>query len=433
MVVCAARIVALAAMHGLLYGVRRAMMAPDTDHAGIGWLQGASLAALLERLGPTYIKLGQVLSTRPDLIGAAVAAGLSRLQDRVRAVPRPVAMRALRDGLGRDPAELFSFVSPTPLACGSIAQVHRATTNDGREVVVKIRRPGVVRRLEIDVTLLLELAGVIERLGLRFPVRPWIRQFADAVRAQLDLGREAANYHVLRDNLADIAGLRIPAVVDELTTPSVLTLEFLDDLHHVDAPQLPLEDRRRALRVGLTALYRMIFVDGFVHADLHPGNVFFRPGGECVLLDAGVVARLDGEVRADFIDFFFGLVANRGEDCARIIHDGALYRAPWSDRDAFEAEIRALVTRFSALPARDFEVTAFAMGLFDVQHRHEIYGAPDFMMAIVALLGYEGIVKRVEADLDFQGMARGVLLRARGLSLGRRVKKSKLGEAAHAS
>ena len=413
LLVSGARIVAITAVHGLLYGVRRGLMAPDADPAGIGRLQGASLAALLERLGPTYVKLGQVLSTRPDLIGGAVAAGLSRLQERVRAVPGPIAMRALRDGLARDPAELFSFVAPTPLACGSIAQIHRATTTSGRDVVVKIRRPGIVRRLEADVTLLLELAAVIERLGLRFPVRPWLRQFADAVRAQLDLEHEADNYRLLRNNLADIAGLRIPAVVHELTAPSVLTLEFLDNLHHIDEQQLSFEDRRRALHVGLTALYRMIFVDGFVHADLHPGNVFFRRGGECVLLDAGVVARLEGAVRLDFIDFFIGLVANRGERCAQIIYDNALYRAPASDRDAFEAEVRALVARFSALPARDFEVTAFAMGLFDIQHRHQIYGAPDFMMAIVALLCYEGIVKRVEPDLDFQAMARAMLPSAR--------------------
>ncbi|HEX7837882.1 MAG TPA: AarF/UbiB family protein, partial [Kofleriaceae bacterium] len=180
-VIATLRLVAITVAHGLLYGVRRGMMASDAEADQVGRLQGASLAALLERLGPTYIKLGQVLSTRPDLIGGAVAAGLSRLQERVRAVPGPIALRALRDGLGRDPAELFSFVAPSPLACGSIAQVHRATTIDGREVVMKIRRPGVVRRLEADVALLLSLAAGIERLGLRFPVRPWIRQFADAV------------------------------------------------------------------------------------------------------------------------------------------------------------------------------------------------------------------------------------------------------------
>src|SRR5262249_26976117 len=147
-----------------------------------------------------------------------------------------------------------------------------ATMIDGREVVVKIRRPGVVRRLEADVALLLEIAAAMERLGLRFPVRPWIRQFADAVRAQLDLRREAENYRMLRNNLVGIAGVRIPAVVHELTTPSVLTLEFLDHLHHIDKQQLSYEERKLALHVGLAALYQMIFVDGLVHADLHPGN-----------------------------------------------------------------------------------------------------------------------------------------------------------------
>jgi len=198
-----------------------------------------------------------------------------------------------------------------------------------------------------------------------------------------------------------------------LTTTNVLTLEFLDGLHHIDAQYLASDDRQRALHAGLAALYHMIFIDGFVHADLHPGNVFFRRGGECVLLDAGVVARLDGVVRLDFIDFFLGLVTNRGEDCARIIYDNALYRAPISDRAAFEFEVSAAVSQFSTLPASDFEVAAFATALFDIQHRHHIYGGPDFMMAIVALLSYEGIVKRVQPDLDFQTIARNMLPGAR--------------------
>src|SRR6185503_15481320 len=207
------RVLAITAAHGLRYAVRRGMLARDADAREIGRLRGACAAALLERLGPTYVKLGQVLSTRPDLLGSAVATELSRLQDCVRPLPAPIAMRALRDGLGRDPAELFSFVSTTPLACGSIAQVHRATTVDGRSVALKIRRPGIDRRVDADVKLLLEIAAVLERLGLRFPLRPWLRQFTDAVRAQLDLAREAANYGTLTRNLAGVTGVRLPAVV----------------------------------------------------------------------------------------------------------------------------------------------------------------------------------------------------------------------------
>jgi ubiquinone biosynthesis protein len=308
---------------------------------------------------------------------------------------------------------VFAIVDPRPLACGSIAQVHRATTRDGRDVAIKIRRPGVVRRLAADTALLHAAAAALERLGLAFPLRPWLAQFCDAVAAQLDLAREADNYRALRHNLAGIPGVRLPAVIAELSAPGVLTLELLDGLHHIAAPELPLDDRRRALRAGLAALYHMIFVDGLIHADLHPGNVWFRRGGECVLLDAGVVARLAPAVRCDFVEFFLGLVANRGDDCARIICDGALYRAPAADRGAFAADVRAVVARFSALPAREFEVSGFAMALFDIQHRHRIYGAPDFMMAIVALLGYEGIVKQVEPELDFQAIARELLSAAR--------------------
>jgi ubiquinone biosynthesis protein len=409
----AVRLGYLVALHGLHHAVRRALLPRDAPASELGRLRGRSLAALLERLGPTYVKLGQVLATRPDLLGPAMASGLARLQEHVRPLPSRIAMRALRDGLGREPAEVFALVSPHPLASGSIAQVHRAVTCDGRHVALKIRRPGIARRLAADVRLLVAIATLLERAGLRFPIRPWIRQLTDAIAAQLDLAREAASYRELRANLAGIPGIRLPVVLPELTTSSVLTMELLDDLHHIDTQLLPLDDRRRALHAGLGALYHMIFVDGFLHADLHPGNVFFRRGGQCVLLDAGVVAHLDPAVRLDFIDFFLGLVDNRGDDCARIIHDHALHRAPTADRDAFIADVRAAVARFSALPASEFEVAAFAMALFDLQHRHRIYGAPDFMMAIVALLAYEGIVKRVQPDLDFQAIARHMLPAAR--------------------
>lgn len=405
----------IAAFHGVRYGMRFARLPSDADRRGVRTMQGASLAELLESLGPTYVKLGQVLSTRPDVLGPDLVGGLARLQERVRPVPAPQALRALREGLGARFADGFSHVEPEPLASGSIAQVHRATTRHGQHVVVKIRRPGIVERLEADVRLMLAVATLLERVWLRFPVRPWIEQFADAVRSQLDFEREARSYRLLRSNLAAMPDLRLPAVLPELTAPSVLTLEYLDGLQHVDATDLTREDRIRALRSGLAALYQMIFIDGVIHADLHPGNVFFRRGGECVLLDAGVVAHLTPAVRRDFVDFFYGLVANRGEDCARIIQANAVHCGRDADGDAFERDLRRIVARFSALPARDFEVTSFAMALFDAQHRHQIYSAPDFMMAIVALLGYEGIVKRVEPEMDFQSAARDVLPRARAL------------------
>jgi ubiquinone biosynthesis protein len=416
MLLTAMRIAAIVAAHGVAYGIRSSTIAADADVSEIRYSQGEALASLLERLGPTYVKLGQVLSTRPDVLGVHLAGGLARLQERVQPVSPETALIALREGLGDRLIGRISWVDPTPIASGSIAQVHRAMMTDGREVAVKIRRPGIVRRIDSDARFLIGTAKLATRFGLQFPVVPWLQQFIDAVRAQLDLQREGQNYRDLRTNLAHIRGIRIPEVVFELTTQSVLTMEFIGDLHHVDRMDLPCDPRQRALRVGLEALYQMIFIDGVVHADLHPGNVFFLRSGECVLLDAGVVARLDVPVRRDFVDFFFGLVTDRGVDCARIIHDNALYRSPSLNRTAFDSDVSAVVSRFAALRARDFEVTSFAAALFGVQHRHEVYGSPDFMMAIVALLTYEGIVKRVQPDMDFQSIAHDVLLRARKMS-----------------
>lgn len=403
MLLPAARVLGIALAHGLAFAVRASVQV-DAPSSDVARLRGESLATALEALGPTYIKLGQLLSARPDVIGVELAAGLARLQERVRPLPSELARRALHEGLGPR-AAAFADVDPAPLGSGSIAQVHRATLRDGRPVAVKIRRPDVVRRYAADARVMLGGAWMLARVGLSFPVRPWLVEFLDAVGAQLDLEREGASYRDLAGNLACVPGVRLPAVLPELTSASVLTMELLTDLHHVDDSRLDAADRTAAVRRGLDALFRMIFVDGLVHADLHPGNVFFRRGGECVLVDAGVVARLAPAVRRDFAAFFLGLVTDRGRDCARIVLDQATYRAPDLDREAFDADVEAIVHRFARLPARDFEVTAFAQALFAVQHHHRVYSAPDFMMAIVSLLGYEGIVKRVEPDLDFQAIA----------------------------
>lgn len=414
MLLGAARLVAITSVHFARYALRRARLV-DASPRELRRVQGEATAALLESLGPTYVKLGQVLSTRPDVIGTELANGLSRLQEHVRPLSARTAARAVSDGLGSRLSQ-FASVAPVPIASGSIAQVHRATTLAGEEVILKIRRPGIAHQIERDVSLMLWLTSLVER-WLRFPASSWIEEFANAVRSQLDLKREAEAYNELRSNLACLPNVYVPKPVLDLSSDTVLALEYVGNLCNVGSRELSVADRRQALRAGLDALYRMIFVHGFIHADLHPGNVFFRKGGDCVFLDAGIMARLDERVRRDFCDFFFGLVANRGDECARIIWDNASVIGDSVDRRAFEADVRALVNQFSKLPARDFEVTAFAARLFEIQHQHQVHSAPDFMMTIVALLGYEGIVKRVDPEMDFQSIAFDVLSRARAASV----------------
>ncbi len=411
----AAEVAALCLLHGLTLGLRagrrlltrRGPLPPE--------LLGRSLAALCEALGPTFIKLGQVLSARPDLVSPLVAAPLARLQAGVAPFAAARIPGLLRDAFGRPLEEIFDEFDLAPVASASIAQVHRARLKDGRAVAVKIRRPGLERRVDSDLALLRGAAQVCSRLpGLAaVPLAELVDELGEPVRQQLDLAREAENARRFRRNFAGVDYVRFPAPVDELCTGSVLVMEFLHRLEKVSAHSLSESERRRAAATGLRALYKMIFTDGFVHADMHPGNVFLRPRGELVLLDLGLVAQLSAADHRAFVDFFFGLVTNNGRECARIIYETATHRAPRCDRAAFDSAMVELIDRYSALRAGEFEVTRFVYQLMATQRRFGLRGSTRFIMAILSLVVFEGICKQLDPDCDFQSEALGFLVMAR--------------------
>jgi ubiquinone biosynthesis protein len=378
-------------------------------------LLGHTLADLFESLGATFVKLGQVLSARPDLVSPALAGPLARLQSDVAPFDSRRVPGILRRAFGRPMEEIFADFDPVPVASASIAHVHRARLRDGRQVAVKIRRPGVERRVESDLRLLRGAARALSRLpGMRtMPLSELVDELAAPIRQQLDLAREAENVRRFRGNFAAVDHIRIPAPVDGLCVGSVLVMEFLDRLEAVSSTAFTAAERRTAATAGLRALYKMIFTDAFVHADMHPGNVFLRAHGELVLLDMGLIAELSPEDHRAFVDFFFGLVTNDGPACARILQETATYRARHYDPGAFEADIVRLIDRYSALRARDFEVARFVYELMETQRRHGLRGSTRFIMAILSLVVFDGICKQLDPDCDFQAEALGFLLVAR--------------------
>jgi len=231
-------------------------------------------------------------------------------------------------------------------------------------------------------------------------------EFGSVIEGQLDFGREADSCERMRSNLASLGYVVVPRIYRQFCTGRVLTMEYLPDLTHTtDAALWSYEERRLAAVRSVHAVYTMTFVHGFLHGDLHPGNVFFRPGGVLVLLDFGVVADLEGINLKHFADFFFGIVTNNGRDCARIVYETAI-EAPaegWAD---FSADMVKLVARYSAKRAREFEVSRFAVELFDCQRRHRVCGATRFMKTILAFMVFESIAKQIDPELDFQGEAR---------------------------
>jgi ubiquinone biosynthesis protein len=239
------------------------------------------------------------------------------------------------------------------------------------------------------------------------------KEFGRAIEEQLDFKLEAERNRQFRRNFARNPIVRFPALIEPLCTESVLTMEYMEDLIRVEDLQCLTSNRETLAVYGLRAFYQMIFNDGLVHGDMHPGNVFFNGKGELVILDTGLVAQLDEATRENFTDFFFGMVTRNGQKCAQIIYESATYRTPDCDANGFRAHVAEIVNRHADKNAREFEVTSFAADLFVAQRRYGIRGATDFIMTIISLLVFEGIMKQIHPELDFQDEARRFILKTK--------------------
>jgi ubiquinone biosynthesis protein len=405
----------LTARHGTAFCVRAAYLCLRRRRHECARVFGESLARLCEGLGPTFIKVGQILSSRPDLLPDGVGPPLLRLQDQIAPFDGGQIPKIIEAAFGRSLDELFDSFDLAPVASASIAQVHRARLKDGREVAVKIRRPGISRVVNNDIRILELISKASSRLpGMRaVPLVDLVGDIQLPIRQQLDFHLEAANNRRFREAFARSEHIKIPELVDHLCTEDVLTMEYLDHLRRTDSPHLTVDERKTAALAGLRALYKMIFIDGLIHADMHPGNVFIREFGEFVILDTGLVANLDEKDRRDFVDFFFGLVNNESRECARIILGNASYRARNCDVAGFEAAMTELIARHSALKSHEFEVALFVYQLIDIQRRFRIRGSTKFMMTILSMVVFDGICKRLYPQCDFQKESRAFLITAR--------------------
>ncbi len=369
---------------------------------------GKSLASLLERLGPTFIKLAQVLSSRPDVFPPALTEPLSRLCEHVRPIPRGQIAGLLSAGLGVPPSHIFRDFEWSPTACGSVSQVHRAHLRDGQVVAVKIRRPNAVPSIRADLLLLRWLAACFQHFfTLRgIPLLLIINEFGRILEDQLDFRMEAYNMLRFGSILGHLPDVIVPRVYVELSSESVLIMEYIFNFNRIGELRLSEEKRHQAAQSCVNVLYTMAFEHGFVHTDLHPGNLFFRSNGEIVLVDFGMVTELEGSDLRSFAHFFFGMVTNQGQQCAQVIYDSALSRTPTFDLARFEADMREMISRYASQRAGEFEVSRFACELFQIQRRHGLCGSPKFVSVILAFVVLEGIVKQLYPPLNFMSQAR---------------------------
>jgi ubiquinone biosynthesis protein len=367
-------------------------------------LIGKTLAELLQHLGPTYVKCGQILATRWDLLPPEIIDELQKLQDAATPLNFDMVSRQREDEFGFDVETAFAEVDVEPLASGSVSCVYHGITWDGRCVAIKIRRPKICLIVAQDVACLKAVARAFCKFQ-RFrnvPVVAVADTICVAMEEQLDFERELEMIRRLRKAFDGEASVLLPEPLDALCGPAVITMELLDQFRPTNRNRNISDGTlREAATAGLRALYRMIFVEGLIHCDLHGGNIRLLHDGRVAIVDFGLVAQMDRADRLKFSEFFYSVAIADGRHCAAIIVDTASSLSASLPYDRFEAEIVSLVDSIGSTPAT-FSVSNFVIQLFEIQSRYGIVGSSKFMSAILSLFVFEGIVRHRVPDLDFQ-------------------------------
>ncbi len=366
---------------------------------------GRCLTGLLRRLGATYIKVGQILSTRPDLLPRPVIRELEALQDHVG--PFPFAdVRATLEADFEEPLEvLFAELDPTPIASASVAQVHAATLPTGERVAVKVRRPGIERLVEFDLGAMrlgARLFSLIPSFGLLAPVES-VEEFGRGIRMQLDFATEAANNRRFRANFAGDPDVRFPALFDRLCSSRVLTMELIDGEKILDYARTR-SDPKRLAALGIRVLLKMIFEDGFVHADLHPGNLFVTRDDRIAILDVGLVGELRGEHKDGLARYFAAFARGDGATMARLMTSLSPGRGP-RDPAAFERAMVEFVGRYHGKRLGEVQVSVVFLDMMELLRRHRVRANPTFTLVNIAIIVTEGIGKQLDPEVDLMAAA----------------------------
>jgi ubiquinone biosynthesis protein len=373
------------------------------------------LRQALEALGPIFVKFGQVLSTRRDLMPQDIADELARLQDQVPPFPSDQAMAELERVYGKPVSEVFKSFEREPVASASVAQVHFATLPDGREVAVKILRPGIEKVIGNDLHLLDTFAGLLERLwpdGKRLKPREVVAEFAKYLHDELDLMREAANCSQLRRNFADSALLAVPEVHWDWCTPTVMVMERMHGtpISQIDRIRADGVDMKRLARAGVEIFFTQVFRDGFFHADMHPGNILVEPNGRYVALDFGIMGTLN-DVDKNYLAINFLAFFNRDYHRVAEAHIESGWAPKETRADELEAAVRAVCEPIFDRPLKQISFGKVLLRLFQASRRFNVEIQPQLVLLQKTLLNIEGLGRQLDPDLDLWQTAKPFLQR----------------------
>ncbi len=417
--------------YGFGDAVRRIGMADALERAGraLKWTHAVEIARLepparvrraLEDLGTTFIKLGQILSTRVDLFSPEWIAEFEKLQDRAPSVPFEDLRAQLEADLGAAAETVFAWIDAQPLATGSIAQVHRARLKDAGEVVLKLRRPGIRPVVEADLRLLGHLAEIIERESAEWRwLRPraLVQHFTQSLQRELDLETEAHHAERVAAGFHDDAGIVVPKIYWEATGERMNTQDWISGIpgRDVDAARAAGLDRTLLARRGANAMLRMVLEHGFFHADLHPGNVFYLPGDRIAMIDFGMMGRLTGRRCDEVVDLLYGLAQRDSAQVSEMLlnwaNAGAGDNDAWAggssqaQEEALALEVEGFIDQFHGVPLERLRLGRLLGEFTALMRRHRIALPPDLAMLLKASISLEGLGRMLDPGFDMVAAA----------------------------
>ncbi len=357
------------------------------------------ISAVMQELGPTFIKLGQILSTRPDLIPEEYIVEFKKLQSGAAPIPFSEVTQQIETSLGRPTESVFGWIDTEPLASASIAQVHIARLPDGTEVVIKVQRPGIQEMLRSDLSILIFLARRVAQL---FPSTELFdpvgiaEEFDKALSNELDFTVELRNLQRFKNNFKENPDVHIPTVYKEISCKTVLVMERIQGIKITDVQT----GRKSLVRRLLKVVFEMIYIHGLFHGDLHPGNILVESTGRIALIDFGLVGRLTPRMKETITDLLIGLIRIDYDGVAEVLYDLGVKRST-VNYTRFQADIAQLMDEYLlGATLADIEFGQLFQELMDGAMRHNIAISPDYTMMFKALITAEGVGKQLDPELD---------------------------------
>jgi len=390
------------------------LMRQSVDRDMLTMEPGERLRRALEEMGPTFVKLGQILATRVDLFPMDWIEQFEKLQDNARALPYEKLLPKIEKSLGKPVDKVFISIDPKPIGVASIGQVHRAVTRNGEQVVLKVQKPGIRSRIESDLRLLDQVAKLAADNSVelrRYRPVELVREFERSLTRELDFTSESRNADRIRQNMKSLKWLVVPKVYWEYTSAVLSVQEYIEGIpaRQTDRIEDAGLDRKLIARRGATAAWKMALEDGFFHADPHPGNFLILPGNRIAMLDYGMVGKLTRARQEQMVQIMKSVVMQEPEGCASVL-------ASWADGipvkfEQLTADIEDIITRYYGIPLAELDAAALLLDITALLRNHDLVLPSDIALLIKAIITLEGFGRVLDPSFDVMSEAEPLIKR----------------------